>query len=225
MQLTDRATEKARLQNRIRLASLGAAVAVAVGVLYLQVSASDVPLNDDMAVEHASQRGEELLIDAGSRDTYYPKAWHGGKLDPAVGQAARDKVSADLSRVFSQDLVKQYSAQINAAQDRAESADPNTPEPTALTSAEIAAGQDAYPIVRLRGTLLNITFQTVTVSGDTATVVATVDATADVAQVRAGHEYVAHPHNVIVVTESLVRVANGWMITSRGQRFAPGGGP
>jgi hypothetical protein len=208
---------------------LGALLAVAVLSLIIEAASSPTPSSvsdsDRRAVLEVSRRGEDLIADGGSKATYFPANWHGGHVAPDVAARIHQKLASDLTAAFSTELAARYLGQIEAQLAKAEQSDPTTPEPAAMNGADLAAGKANYPIVRLSGRVNTMTIQELTVVGETAHLSATVDAFAEVAQVRAGHEYVAHPHNVIIVTEVLQKTSSGWRITARSWTFAPGGEP
>jgi hypothetical protein len=209
--------------------ALGALLATAALSMIIQASSSPAPSSvsdsDRRAILDVSRRGEDLIADGGSKATYFPASWHGGHVPPEVAARIHERLAADLASVFSTELAAQYLGQIEVQLAKAEQADPTTPEPTAMSAADLAAGNANYPIVRLSGQVNAMTIQQLTADGNMAHLVAIVEASAEVAQVRAGHEYVARPHNVIIVTEELQKAASRWKIKARSWTFAPGSEP
>src|SRR3982074_2140337 len=73
----------------------------ALGTLVLQGSAAtrgSLSDNDELSILKASRTGEDLLADAGSRNTYLPASWHGGQLTVQAATTAHAKLASDLGR-------------------------------------------------------------------------------------------------------------------------------
>jgi hypothetical protein len=201
--------------------ALSAGVLVLAGAVsvYVVLGAINPSGPDPAAVHKIVLRGETLMVDGGSRDTYYPPAWHGGTAD-GLGPQARAHLKSDLDSVFAPPLAAKLAAELEEVFLRAEGGDPNSPEPDRAQPKTLS-----FPIVRLSGRVDSMDMNSLVIKGATATVSARVGVSGRIAQVRAGHEYIAQPHNVIRVHEVLQRVEGTWLIVERAWTFAPGGGP
>ena len=185
---------------------------------------------DETVVKQVVSRGELLMAKGGATADYAP-TWRGGPMAPDVKANFAARVARDFNDVFSPTLASDLRARVEAYASRAESLNPAAKDLVAADveatemDPEINSPAAAYPIVRLEGGVDNVHFGETSIAGDTATVTATVEAWATVAQVRGGKTYPAHPRNTIVIRETLQRQGDKWTITDRQWDFAPGGGP